>query len=99
MFKSEFLRMVLKIVQKDRSELRTIASLMFLSSIIDFLGLSLIAPFMLFFINFENEYLIIFGQNFDREQALALLGSSILLAYSIKCFVAIFLQKNNKLFQ
>ena len=66
---------------------------MFLSSIIDFLGLSLIAPFMLFFINFENEYLIIFGQNFDREQALALLGSSILLAYSIKCFVAIFLQK------
>lgn len=93
MINSRYLDMVLKIVQSDRLMLNKIMLLMLISSIIDFLGLSLIAPFVLYLIKSENNFSNVFGYNLETNTVLILLGSTILLTYSLKALVSIYLQK------
>ena len=95
MINSRYLDMVLKIVQSDRLMLNKIMLLMLISSIIDFLGLSLIAPFVLYLIKSENNFSNVFGYNLETNTVLILLGSTILLTYSLKALVSIYLQKTS----
>ena len=92
MFNKPYLSMVLQIVQVDRQTLYKMAFLMLTSSAMDFLGLSLIGPFVLFLVNTENQYLQFFNIEFEREKALFILGASIIFLYSLKSLISILLQ-------
>lgn len=85
--------MILQIVQAEPSALKRMVALMFFSSVIDFLGLTLVAPFIIYLVNFDNYTVMLFQYEMERQAALYILGISILVIYSAKAIVAIFLQK------
>lgn len=93
MFSHKYLKMILQIVQAEPSALNRMIALMLFSSVIDFLGLTLVAPFVIYLVNFDNYTIMLFQYEIERQVALYILGISILIIYSAKAIVSIYLQK------
>jgi ABC-type multidrug transport system fused ATPase/permease subunit len=92
MVKNSYLGMVLKIVQADKITLFGMALLVLLSSLADFIGLSLIAPFVLYLLAQEEGSTGIFGYGFHGQNTLVLLGLAVIFAYTLKAALSVLIQ-------
>ena len=92
MVKNSYLGMVLKIVQADKITLFGMALLILLSSLADFIGLSLIGPFILYLLAQEEGSAGIFGYGFQGQNTLVLLGLAVIFAYTLKAALSVLIQ-------